>query len=502
MSFGSCERCGTRFERTRPQKRFCSERCQGAAECRRYRIRRTETATCPRCDTTFERSTTTKRVKVYCSLDCQYEARSAECQERADIKANLKRAELVRRRKTRASPPTARFTSCERPSVPRRPRWTAAWDSPPRGCPLSPEEAAREPRQADCRPRTRDRAEVERLHLLDEPPTGRPVTRHAPLSPLRRSAGTSRPRASTPLLRELLKGGVVDPVPRCSARKRETRAPAGQVIRRGSQLFPRGAGFCGRACAREWRVQPRFRMPNPGAGGIPNSEPPWTGARPGKPSGERCMTGRTASSAQPKRGDSHQTAPLSPLHTGLPGGSIEARTPAAATESRDNNTDSAFITQNPVGSPGAPQNRDRPGPSAREAATSTHPHDGDEGCEVSALLQKPGGLEGFVFLMGKEALHPSRETIVVERPDGPAPDIQLDAAARSSGPDVLTDQDLVALNAEPAWLDLLLLEGVGLHPRPQRVRASQRRLAARGMNSISGWASSIGASNAARLYAS
>jgi endogenous inhibitor of DNA gyrase (YacG/DUF329 family) len=90
--FADCERCGTRFEVTHPLKRFCSERCRRASECRRYRARRTETATCPRCEASFERSTTTKRLKVYCSLECQYGARSAEYQERA---------ELVRRRKAK-----------------------------------------------------------------------------------------------------------------------------------------------------------------------------------------------------------------------------------------------------------------------------------------------------------------------------------------------------------------------------------------------------------------
>jgi hypothetical protein len=99
--WGDCERCGTRFEVTHPLKRFCLERCQQAAECRRYRARRTESAVCPRCDTTFERTKTTKRLKVYCSLECQYEARSAEYQGRADIKANLKRAEVVRRRRAK-----------------------------------------------------------------------------------------------------------------------------------------------------------------------------------------------------------------------------------------------------------------------------------------------------------------------------------------------------------------------------------------------------------------
>jgi hypothetical protein len=100
----SCEHCGEPFEVTHPLKRFCSEGCQRGAECRRYRARRTETAACPHCDATFERTTTTKRLKVYCSLECQYEARSADYQGRADIKANLKRAELVRRRKANGQP--------------------------------------------------------------------------------------------------------------------------------------------------------------------------------------------------------------------------------------------------------------------------------------------------------------------------------------------------------------------------------------------------------------
>jgi endogenous inhibitor of DNA gyrase (YacG/DUF329 family) len=96
-----CERCSMPFEVTHPRKRFCSERCQRAAERERYRARRTESAACPHCGEAFERTTTTKRLKVYCSLECQYEARSAEYGARADIKANLKRAELVRRRKAK-----------------------------------------------------------------------------------------------------------------------------------------------------------------------------------------------------------------------------------------------------------------------------------------------------------------------------------------------------------------------------------------------------------------
>jgi endogenous inhibitor of DNA gyrase (YacG/DUF329 family) len=100
----TCERCGEPFERTHPLKRFCSERCQRAAECARYRARHTEQATCPRCGTTFERATTTKRVKVYCSTGCQYEARSAEYQGRADLLARLKRGRLIQSRKAKGQP--------------------------------------------------------------------------------------------------------------------------------------------------------------------------------------------------------------------------------------------------------------------------------------------------------------------------------------------------------------------------------------------------------------
>jgi hypothetical protein len=55
-----------------------------------YRAHRTEIATCPRCGSTFERTATTKRLQVYCSLECPYEPRSTDYRERADIKANLK----------------------------------------------------------------------------------------------------------------------------------------------------------------------------------------------------------------------------------------------------------------------------------------------------------------------------------------------------------------------------------------------------------------------------
>jgi hypothetical protein len=90
----SCEACGEPFEFTHPSKRFCSERCQRNAANARYRRNRVETATCPYCGCAFRRSTTTQRKQVYCFPGCQYEARSADYQGRADIKANLKRAEL------------------------------------------------------------------------------------------------------------------------------------------------------------------------------------------------------------------------------------------------------------------------------------------------------------------------------------------------------------------------------------------------------------------------
>jgi hypothetical protein len=50
-----------------------------------------ESAICPRCEDPFERSATSKRLQVYCSLECHYEARSAEYQHRPDIQANLNR---------------------------------------------------------------------------------------------------------------------------------------------------------------------------------------------------------------------------------------------------------------------------------------------------------------------------------------------------------------------------------------------------------------------------
>ena len=79
MTTTTCERegCEARFKLTHPLKRFCSERCRRIVANRRYRAHRTEMATCP-CGTPFERTATTKRKQVYCSLECQYEQRSAD----------------------------------------------------------------------------------------------------------------------------------------------------------------------------------------------------------------------------------------------------------------------------------------------------------------------------------------------------------------------------------------------------------------------------------------
>jgi endogenous inhibitor of DNA gyrase (YacG/DUF329 family) len=96
-----CECCGAPFKVTHPLKRFCSERCRRIVANRRYRAHRTEVATCPHCGTPFERTVTSKRLKVYCSLDCQYEQRSADYRKRPDLKANLLRGQQVRDRKAK-----------------------------------------------------------------------------------------------------------------------------------------------------------------------------------------------------------------------------------------------------------------------------------------------------------------------------------------------------------------------------------------------------------------
>ena len=89
-----CERCETPFTvpKTAPHKRFCSERCQRAAERERYRRRRTDQANCKRCGEPFERTTTTKRQQVYCSLRCQHIGRQESYRQRADIQAGIRRA--------------------------------------------------------------------------------------------------------------------------------------------------------------------------------------------------------------------------------------------------------------------------------------------------------------------------------------------------------------------------------------------------------------------------
>ena len=79
-----------------PHKRYCSERHQRTAESRRYRARHTELATCKACGSAFERTTTSKRLQVYCALDCQYQARSETYRQRLDIRENLRRARLAK----------------------------------------------------------------------------------------------------------------------------------------------------------------------------------------------------------------------------------------------------------------------------------------------------------------------------------------------------------------------------------------------------------------------
>ena len=73
--------------------------------------------------------------------------------------------------------------------------------------------------------------------------------------------------------------------------------------------------------------------------------------------------------------------------------------------------------------------------------------------------------------MHEEGLHPCHEAVVVHCPNGPHVDLHVDAAARPTAPSVLADQDLVAGDAELAWLDSLLHDRVWLHPCPQRVHA-------------------------------
>lgn len=79
-----------------PHKRFCSERHRRTAEKRRYRERHTETAWCPACGDSFTRTTTSRRLQVYCTPDCQYRYRSFSYRKRADIQEGIRRARDAR----------------------------------------------------------------------------------------------------------------------------------------------------------------------------------------------------------------------------------------------------------------------------------------------------------------------------------------------------------------------------------------------------------------------
>jgi endogenous inhibitor of DNA gyrase (YacG/DUF329 family) len=99
-----CECCGTPFKITHPLKRFCSERCRRIVANRRYRKHRTEIATCRRCGTPVERTVTSKRLRVYCSLACQYEQRSIDYRARPDIQDTLKRGRRTQARTAKGRP--------------------------------------------------------------------------------------------------------------------------------------------------------------------------------------------------------------------------------------------------------------------------------------------------------------------------------------------------------------------------------------------------------------
>ena len=105
----ACERCETPFRVTHPQKRFCSESCQRAAEKDRYRARHTEQAVCLNCGASFERVVIGKRKKVYCSKDCQYEMKSILFRTRPDLRANIVAARRARRASRRQQDGEVRF---------------------------------------------------------------------------------------------------------------------------------------------------------------------------------------------------------------------------------------------------------------------------------------------------------------------------------------------------------------------------------------------------------
>lgn len=88
----TCPFCGVQFVTTNPQKRYCCDRHQRNAAKARYRARHTEPATRKGCGASIERTTSSKRMKVYCSLNCQYRARSGSYQQRPDLRENVRRA--------------------------------------------------------------------------------------------------------------------------------------------------------------------------------------------------------------------------------------------------------------------------------------------------------------------------------------------------------------------------------------------------------------------------
>ena len=71
------------------------------------------------------------------------------------------------------------------------------------------------------------------------------------------------------------------------------------------------------------------------------------------------------------------------------------------------------------------------------------------------LLPQSGGFEGFGLLVGEIGLHPRRHQVIVECPDGPKLQIQVDAAPDSPSLGVLADKNLVALDPEIKGFDRL-----------------------------------------------
>jgi hypothetical protein len=103
-------------------------------------------------------------------------------------------------------------------------------------------------------------------------------------------------------------------------------------------------------------------------------------------------------------------------------------------------------------------------------------------CRVSSttvpeLLPQPGGSKGRGSLLVGIELQPRRKAIVIHGPHGPEVGIDLDAASRSAPAGLVAHEHLVSVDGELECLDLLLLEGVWLHPPAQRVRAMKRGLA-------------------------